>query len=270
MSKIHKDLIYSINNRIPISIIENLLSKIDNVNFGTIATDNSTGAEVNPLLALSLSDHPDACDILKLLIQKGADVNTISSVSQRNALMYFTQRNKVNCVELLLQNGAVLDHKCSNGMDVGYFASMTGNTEIIKILTKCGKNNQDNRFTHYINNNASPEFIRILIENSNPNENELCEILLLSINNKPVYSDTIINYMREHDIPLTILNSKLNDFIKNERLSINAWSFIIMNDLKFDLDLVKLHSDNSIGDAYIKLLRIINDKDEKRKRRINC
>jgi len=263
MSQAQKDLIYSIYNGVPINVIECLLSKIDNVNFGTVANYNGNNNEINPLLALTQSYHLSSSEILKLLIEKGIDVNTKSSISGRNALMLFAQASNIPCVNLLLQHGANLDDKCDDGKDVGYYASLSHNSTIINLIANHRHSKNISGCINYMSDNKSLHFIKIIIENTNPSADELWEILLFALNNKQVYLPTINNYMTEHNIPFSIFDSKLDDFIKNNKLSVHVLSFLIMNKIKFDVDKLKLSEDNATGDAIIELIRNLHEKTEK-------
>ena len=81
------------------------------------------GADVNwkistrgdtPLMSAALSAAPNAVDVVRLLLDSGADVNSTSD-GRNTALHYAAANNKDGVVRLLIERGAILHLKNNNG-----------------------------------------------------------------------------------------------------------------------------------------------------------
>ncbi len=107
--------------------IQDAVSK--GVNLNSI---DSTGKTL--LLTASFYGHSD---IVRLLIEKGADVNLRSTIT---ALMGASNRGHVDVVKILLERNAQLEARSENGMTALMFASQGGYANIVKLLLDKGAN----------------------------------------------------------------------------------------------------------------------------------
>lgn len=99
---VKQDLLDAIKCTMSIDCINKILEQIDDINYGT--TD-CNGDDPNPIIALGHYKNLDnyKCQILQLLLLKGANVNTIASNTGSTPIMYYAQRNNLECVKLLMQ-----------------------------------------------------------------------------------------------------------------------------------------------------------------------
>ena len=78
-----QDLIRAIISCWPIEIIQSILAKIDDVNYGN-SGEIRIFENANPLLVLVRENkHPDIDKIVKLLLEKGANPNIQDNQSQK-------------------------------------------------------------------------------------------------------------------------------------------------------------------------------------------
>lgn len=77
-------------------------------------------------------------DIVKLLIEKGADITEKDS-EERSALHIAAGAEKAeNIIELLLDNGLDVNGKCKDGKSALYFAALRGNVKVVEMLLSRG------------------------------------------------------------------------------------------------------------------------------------
>jgi len=86
------------------------------------------------LMNASRNNHGN---IIKLLLDNGADVNIIGS-NCKTALMYALWNGRINIVKLLIDNGADLTAVDQNGSTVLKLAEMYKNNDIIEVLKAAG------------------------------------------------------------------------------------------------------------------------------------
>ncbi|KAI6170524.1 Suppressor of tumorigenicity 14 protein-like protein [Aphelenchoides bicaudatus] len=94
-----------------------------------------------PLHMAAFKGH---CDIVSLLLEKGADVNALakfigedSTVSPHVSTLYWAAKNgHIECVRILLNKGAKIDHKTYQGLTALHIASQFGKYEVVKVLIK--------------------------------------------------------------------------------------------------------------------------------------
>lgn len=103
------------------------------------------GADVNemsrwhysPLIIAAMKGRHD---VLKLLIERGAEVNKPSMCTGETALIAAAFNNRVDCVNLLLEKGADIDYRTPSGMWAGAnktaleCAALYGHTEVVKVF----------------------------------------------------------------------------------------------------------------------------------------
>lgn len=82
-------------------------------------------------------------NLMKDLIAKGADVNYVLSDAKQTALFIAINRNRTNCVEYLLQNGARHDVKDCWSHSPMWYAIQVGAQESVALLLKHGANHEE-------------------------------------------------------------------------------------------------------------------------------
>ena len=102
------------------------------------------GADVNAkestigATALSFASSDGHPEIVRLLLENGADMNAKDNVTGYTALIEATSNNEIEVVRLLLENGADINAKDLRGMTALMMASIKGNAEIVRLLLEYG------------------------------------------------------------------------------------------------------------------------------------
>jgi uncharacterized protein len=73
-------------------------------------------------------------DIVKFLIEKGADINAKNSWAGWNALIYSSMNGKTETVKYLIEKGADVNTKDNEGKTALMYASARGHMETVSIL----------------------------------------------------------------------------------------------------------------------------------------
>ena len=131
------------------------------------------GADVNaadqfgrtPLYQATKRGH---IDIIKLLLEKGADVNAVNSFG-RMPLSWASGRGHINIVKLLLEKGANIEAADQDKRTPLYWATVRGHIDIIKLLLEKEANieaaDQDKRTPLYwANKMGHIDIIKLLLE----------------------------------------------------------------------------------------------------------
>jgi len=131
-----KYLINAIEYNLSLDSIKLLLDQIDDVNFGK--TDGS-GSDPNPIICLGHGSGSDKykLDVLKELLSRGANVNTITSNTGSSAIMYFAQQYNYECVKFLIDSGADISIVNKYGYGISHYCS---NQHLLDIVNKKSAN----------------------------------------------------------------------------------------------------------------------------------
>jgi ankyrin repeat protein len=121
-----------------------LIQAAENANLHDLQTALTDGANVNTrndknATALMLASMGGYTEIVKLLLNKGADVNVKEPTNGRTALMMASEKGYAEIVKYLLVKGAdanIRDTK--NGATALMWASQRGHTEIVRLLLDKG------------------------------------------------------------------------------------------------------------------------------------
>jgi len=97
-------------------------------NLNTTTNDGDT--------ALCVAIGNGEMDIAELLIKAKADVNLGRSYGGKTALMLAADRGNRDIVNLLLKARAALNEKDNNGRSASDYATQSGNTDVIKLLSQ--------------------------------------------------------------------------------------------------------------------------------------
>ena len=77
-------------------------------------------------------------EVVKLLLERGADVNVKSTTDGSTALMWATQKGNMDIVKLLLKNSADVNAENDDGTTAHHIAIRQGYTNIVQLLEKAG------------------------------------------------------------------------------------------------------------------------------------
>ncbi|KAI6170522.1 Suppressor of tumorigenicity 14 protein-like protein [Aphelenchoides bicaudatus] len=162
-----------------------------------------------PLHAAAFNGH---CDIVKLLLSNGADVNALTRFGNDDstdppsvsALYAAALNGSVECVRILLDKGANINIKTSEGLTALHIASQEGHYDVVKLLVERGAdvNNQNNKgFTalHYASRYDRYEVAKLLVESG-------ADVNIKSIDNKTALqlakdaerNNELIRYLEEN------------------------------------------------------------------------
>ena len=90
--------------------------------------------------ALTAAIYGGYANTASILIKHGADVNAHKEGGMSELRMAMIQKNRRECVDLLLQSGAVMRAEGQEGVDNLYAAGMGGYAHIVKLLVERGAN----------------------------------------------------------------------------------------------------------------------------------
>ena len=121
------------------SIIYLGLALVTFSNVSTASTNNHQASHYNqlfvkPTTPLCLAISKGEFDLVKKLIEYGADVNEKSN--GMTPLMFAARYNKVEIIKLLLTKGAILKQKDEKGFDALKYALLSNATEAADYLKK--------------------------------------------------------------------------------------------------------------------------------------
>jgi ankyrin repeat protein len=88
-----------------------------------------------PLFRLTESDD---AEILKLMVQQGADINAVAKWYNETPLIYAAKMGKTKAVKFLLQHGANINTRDGKGFTALDHARNEGYNEIVQMLTQSG------------------------------------------------------------------------------------------------------------------------------------
>lgn len=111
------------------------------------------------------SGHPD---ILELLLEKGADVNTPASMYRDSALHFAVHRGHEKCVEILLEYGADINMRKKEGISALHLAARDGNEALVRLLLDNGADihaadDSGRQVLHYAVERAQTDIVYLLL-----------------------------------------------------------------------------------------------------------
>ena len=102
------------------------------------ADPNTASAEGETVLMTAA--RTGSADLVRLLIEHGADVNAKETWRGQTALMWAIAEKHLSVVRILLENGADLDAKTGKGFTPFLFAVRGGDFDIVRALLVAGAN----------------------------------------------------------------------------------------------------------------------------------
>ncbi len=105
----------------------------------------AAGADINFANRSGVSSLMVACqwnqtEVVRFLLENGADVRHQESSSGRDALMYSCFSGNPELVELILNNGAMIDATDAMGRSALMIAASVGKAESVRVLLQTGAN----------------------------------------------------------------------------------------------------------------------------------
>lgn len=105
----------------------------------------SRGADINcedfdGRTALVLSAHSGHADCVRFMVQNGANVNSVSSVTRRSVLMRCMDKPDYDCIEIIVRAGADVNYRSPSNTTVLMWAVLTRDIRIIRLLDEYGIN----------------------------------------------------------------------------------------------------------------------------------
>ncbi len=97
---------------------------------------NSTDNNGTPMLSLAVRN--ESFEMVKWLVEKNVNINTVSNDRGYTPLMDAVWKNKQNIVEYLIDNGAEVNTTCKDGQPIAVIASGVGNVDICRLLCENG------------------------------------------------------------------------------------------------------------------------------------
>jgi ankyrin repeat protein len=124
---------------------------------------------VNNQTALHLAANNGNLELVKLLIEKGADVNAKTN-DDATPLHVAANNDNLELVKLLIENDADVNAKTNKGATPLHMAAVNGHFDIAKLLIENDakvneKTNDDATPLHVAANNGNLELVKLLIEN---------------------------------------------------------------------------------------------------------
>jgi ankyrin repeat protein len=123
--------------------VEKLIAEAMTGNLSGLRELVANGTDVNLTNRLGVTPLMVACqwnhlEIVRFLLDKGADIELSGRSCGRNALMYACLSGNARLVELILQRGAWIDATDCTGRTPLMMAATVGHTEIVRLLVKNG------------------------------------------------------------------------------------------------------------------------------------
>ena len=95
-------------------------------------------ANINAVTPLMVAAQWRRLDVVRFLLDNGADTTALDASNARTALMHACLSGSTQCVRLLLQAGAQVNAKDSFGMTALMMAATTGELDMVRCLVRAG------------------------------------------------------------------------------------------------------------------------------------
>ena len=113
---------------------EPTISNLDQIPFDLLPRDVSDAANNDGMTALHFAAQNGNTEIVKYLIENGADIKAQDLVLSRSAIHFAAENGNLDCVKYLTEKDAELQDKDSYGATAFHYAAMSNNLEVVKFL----------------------------------------------------------------------------------------------------------------------------------------
>ena len=169
----HLQVLAAIRCTASIETVRMLLDNLDDINYEN-GGDNPK--EVNILINLAKMVHDNVqymVSVLKEVLKRGANINTVSKTNGDSAIMCFAKNNMHMCVKILLKSGADLGIKNDVGQDIFHY-EYSRSFEVRYLLEGCNKRSI---FSLIRNTEITEELIMSEFERFNYTQSEINNML---------------------------------------------------------------------------------------------
>ena len=144
------------------------ITDIDDIPFDLLPRDVSDAATVDGLTALHYAAQNGSLDIIKFLVEHGADISAQDYEQSRSVIHFAAENGDIECIKYLTEHGADLQDKDANGATAFHYAVMANNLEAVKyfVTKKLDYTAKDYRgwtAMHYAANGGAFEVMKYLI-----------------------------------------------------------------------------------------------------------
>ena len=108
------------------------IANIDDIPFDLLPRDVNDAATVDGLTALHYAAQNGSLDIIKFLVEHGADISAQDYEQSRSVIHFAALNGDIECIKYLTENGADLLDKDANGATAFHYAVMANNLEAVK------------------------------------------------------------------------------------------------------------------------------------------
>ncbi|XP_055992692.1 B-cell lymphoma 3 protein [Sorex fumeus] len=112
-----------------------LQAVLDNAAPGTVDLE---ARNFDGLTALHVAVNTECHDAVRLLLERGADIDAVDIKSGRSPLIHAVENNSLNMVQLLLQHGANVNAQMCSGNSALHSASGRGLLPLVRTLVRSG------------------------------------------------------------------------------------------------------------------------------------
>ena len=147
---------------------ETIIKDIDDIPFDLLPRDVNDAATVDGLTALHYAAQNGSLDIIKYLVEHGADISAQDNEQSRSVIHFAAENGDIECIKYLTEHGADLQDKDANGATAFHYAVMANNLEAVKyfVTKKLDYTAKDNRgwtAMHYAANGGALDVMKYLL-----------------------------------------------------------------------------------------------------------
>lgn len=144
------------------------IANIEDIPFYLLPRDVNDAATVDGLTALHYAAQNGSLDIIKYLVEHGADISAQDYEQSRSVIHFAAENGDIECIKYLTEHGANLQDKDANGATAFHYAVMANNLEAVKyfVTKKLDYTAKDNRgwtAMHYAANGGALDVMKYLI-----------------------------------------------------------------------------------------------------------
>ena len=126
---------------------ESKIQDIDDIPFDLLPRDVNDAATVDGLTALHYAAQNGSLDIIKFLVEHGADISAQDYEQSRSVIHFAAENGDIECIKYLTEHEADLLDKDANGATAFHYAVRANNLEAVKffVTKKLDYTAKDNR-----------------------------------------------------------------------------------------------------------------------------